>query len=366
MTKSLYEWCVENNRTDILERWDYELNTIDPKSVRYMAKIPMYLKCPEGIHQSSKFLIDSLGKHDSPLECKCCTSFEHWCNINNRQDLLDRWDYELNYFTPLEVGKTSVRRYYFKCPRGIHESSTYKLVNLTKYSYSEAKCKKCNSFAQWGIDNYGDDFLDKYWDYELNKDISPWDIPFRARSTTTIYIKCQYDSNHKSYKTFPDHFVNGCRCPECAREKTESYFQEAIRLYIHSKYNTYLLTHEYDCSIVAYNKESKHYMPYDNDLRINDNIHLMIECHGKQHYEITQYTMLYAKRAGITPEEALNRQKDRDLKKKEYALSFPGYYYLELSYKAVQDESYKSLIDEKVQSILNNTKLLETPEKEAI
>ena len=36
--KSLYDWCVENNRQDILDRWDYELNNCNPKDVLYKSK----------------------------------------------------------------------------------------------------------------------------------------------------------------------------------------------------------------------------------------------------------------------------------------------------------------------------------------
>ena len=191
--------------------------------------------------------------------------------------------------------------------------------------------------------------MELYWDYERNI-VDPWSIPFRARPTTVIYINCQYDESHGSYKTFPDHFVDGARCPTCAKSRSESYLEETVRKYIESNYD-YKLTHEYDCSIVAYNEQSKHYMPFDNDVDIGNGLHLMIECHGKQHYDITQYTMLYAKRANISPEEALCRQQERDKIKKECVLSLSGYYYLELSYKVIKDGSFSSLIDEKIKLI---------------
>lgn len=348
--QSVYDWCIENNRIDILDRWDYELNIANPRDISIYSKEYFYLKCPDGIHDSSRFQIATLAKHNSPLECKHCLSFGHWCVVNNRQDLLNRWDYELNKIDPYDVASKSPKRYYFKCPRGIHESSSYKLVNLTKYSYGMAQCKWCNSFAQWGIDNIDENFLDLYWDYEKNKNIDPWKIPFRARPTTVIYIKCQYDDSHSSYKTYPSHFVEGSRCPKCAVVRTESYLQETVRKYLEDNYE-YGLTHEYDCSIIAYNNETKHYMPYDNDLEISSNIHLIIEVHGKQHYDISQYTRLYAKRAKISNEEALEKQQERDRIKKEYALSHYGYYYLELSYKDIKDESYKTLIDNKINEI---------------
>lgn len=353
MKISLYDWCVQNNRQDILDRFDYDKNQFKPQDVSLYAKIDMYLKCPDGVHDSAVYQVATLGKHNSKLECKYCNSFQHWCIINNRQDLLDRWDYELNSKSPLNTARTSPSKYYFKCPRGLHTSTSYKLVNLTKYSYGEALCTQCNSFAQWGIDNIDKDFLLKYWDYEKNVDINPWLTPYRARPTTVIYMKCQYNIEHGSYKTFPDHFVSGARCPKCARTKTESYFQESVRKYIEGKY-TYPLSHEYKCSIVAYNSQSKHYMPYDNDVQINDS-HLIIETHGKQHYEITQLTRLYAEREGISEVEALRYQQWRDEYKKNYALSFDGYYYLELSYKTIHDGSYKTLIDNKIHEILTLT-----------
>lgn len=349
MKMSVYDWCIRNNRIDILDRWDYSLNTFSPKETSIYSKEYIYLKCENGIHNSSMYQPASLSKHNSKLECKYCNSFQHWCVVNNRQDLLDRWDYELNKTSPENTARTSPSLYYFKCPRGLHDSTPYKLVNLTKYSYGEAKCLTCNSFAQWGIDNISIDFLDKYWDYNKNQNIDPWTISYRARSTTSIYIKCQYDNNHNSYKTFPDHFVSGSRCPECARTKQESYLQEAVRLYLENSY-TYPLFHEYNCSIVAYNDKSKHYMPYDNDVQIGDK-HLIIETHGKQHYEITQLTRLYAEREGISEEESLTYQQWRDVVKKKYALSFDKYYYLELSYKSIKDGSYKKLIDDKILSL---------------
>ena len=351
--KSVFDWCVENNRFDILDRLDYDTNDINPSDISIYSKEYFYLKCPDGLHKSSRYQIATLSKHNSLLECKYCLSFGHWCVINNRQDLLDRWDYDLNSTTPEETARTSPSKYYFKCTRGIHPSSYYKLSNLTKYSYSAAQCTYCNSFAQWGIDNIDKNFLDLYWDYNKNT-VDPWRIPYCARSTTVIYINCQYDESHGSYKTFPSHFVSGSRCSTCAISRSESYLQETVRKYIENNYK-YSLTHEYECSIVPYNYTTKHYMPFDIDF--GNGLHLIIESHGKQHYEITQYTKLYAKRAKISDEEALSLQKERDKMKKDYALLIPGYYYLELSYIAIKDGSYKTLIDNKIQEILNNTKL---------
>ena len=39
-------------------------------------------------------------------------SFEKWCLDNNRQDILDRWDYELNYLKPYDVPSKSSKKYW--------------------------------------------------------------------------------------------------------------------------------------------------------------------------------------------------------------------------------------------------------------
>ena len=156
-------------------------------------------------------------------------SFYDWCIENSRQDLLDRWDYELNKKSPVHVGFTSIEYWYFKCPKGEHESSPYKLVNVTRHVNSSVKCIKCNSFAYWGISNIGADFLDKYWDYSKNKHIDPWELPYG--SGDEIYIFCQEKSYHESYKTCPSHFIGGYRCPYCTGRyihKLDSFGQWGI------------------------------------------------------------------------------------------------------------------------------------------
>ena len=41
-------------------------------------------------------------------------SFQEWCKQNNRQDLMDRWDYELNKYTPDVVACKSGYKIFFK------------------------------------------------------------------------------------------------------------------------------------------------------------------------------------------------------------------------------------------------------------
>ena len=72
-----------------------------------------------------------------------------------------------------------------------------------------------------------------------------------------------------------------------------------------------------------------------------------------QHYDICLFTRLKAKSKNITPEEALQNQKDIDAYKKQEALN-NGYYYLEIPYTAERHDQYQTLIDTKISEILSN------------
>jgi hypothetical protein len=153
------------------------------------------------------------GENLSKSLLKNNNSFELWCIENNRLDYLNNWDYDLNKCKPTEICYSSMKRYWFKCPRGIHKSDLRLINYITNNKNHKYKCKVCNSFAQWCVDNVDKDFFEKYWDYEKNKNIDPWKISYS--SNNKIWIKCQKKKYHGSYKMSCDSFTSGRRCRYC-------------------------------------------------------------------------------------------------------------------------------------------------------
>ena len=154
-------------------------------------------------------------KNTNETKLKNGKSFEKWCVENDRQDILDRWDYDLNDKKPSEITYGTNKKYYFKCPKGLHNSELKNIVSFTSGQVNKLICKACVSFANWGINNIGEDFLDKYWDYEKNA-VDPWIIP--SQHNKKVYIKCQEKDYHESYDIKPNEFVSmNARCPYCNR-----------------------------------------------------------------------------------------------------------------------------------------------------
>lgn len=304
----------------------------------------------------------------------------------------------------------------------LHNSELKNISDFVNGHEGSITCNACNSFAQWGIDNICKDFLEKYWDWEKNKNINPWKIT-KSCANPYVYLKCQEIDYHKSYKITCHKFVDNrrcpycnprknkvhvldslgtlfpevlkiwsdknkkspyeyslnsgkyvwwkCsegkhedyyrsihssnsykfRCPECINEKNESLLQEKVRLYLNEL--GYIILHENNCTLKCINPITKYPLHYDNEVKLN-NKPLLIEVNGIQHYKITGFHTLASIKNNSTPEQELKYQKEKDKYKKEYAL-LHGYEFLTIPYYTDdKDETWKNLINNKINIILNN------------
>ena len=71
-------------------------------------------------------------------------SFEQWCMENNKKDVLNRWDYELNNCNPNEIFCSSNKKYYFKCSEGLHKSE---LKYVNNFIHGHEGSLFCNSIS---------------------------------------------------------------------------------------------------------------------------------------------------------------------------------------------------------------------------
>jgi hypothetical protein len=357
-------------------------------------------------------------KKENGIKSKCYKeydSFEDWCLENNREDWIELWDYTANNgITPRDVGYSANKKYYFKCPKGIHKSENVSIGQITKSG--NLNCRQCNSFAQYLINTYGENALDLYWSNENT--VSPWDFGFGSH--IPIKIKCQ-DKLHHIYDTMPNRFKEGkrcsycdpfashkvhildslgtlypdvfelwsdknmktpyeytpfskeevwwkCpngkhedyyrdigatqrfeyRCAKCTDERDESFLEEKVRLYL-AELN-YQTLQEYKSNLKCVNPKTNYPLPYDNEVI---ELKLIIEVNGKHHYEIVNWNRITAKQKNTTPEYQLHMQQVRDRYKRMWAKK-QGYDFLEVPYWLEDNDEYKTLIDNKIKEIQNS------------
>lgn len=73
------------------------------------------------------------------------------------------------------------------------------------------------SFAEWGINNLDENFLDKYWDWDKNE-LNPYEISYGSHKR--VWIKCRNKDYHNSYEIECKGFTRANRrCPYCANKK---------------------------------------------------------------------------------------------------------------------------------------------------
>lgn len=357
--KSFEDWCIENDRKDLLDLWDYDLNTKAPDQVSCCTADAYYFKCGIGRHESSLHKIHCVArKSQNKKMCVKCNSFAQHAIDKFGDDVLDLyWDYDKNTVDPWEISHASKCDIWIKC-LDVDYHGSY-LIRPVLF-LNGVGCPYCHknrihprdSFAYYYIQKYGEDFLQLYWDYEKNT-VDPWEIA--PQSNVYIYLKCDI---HGSYKIYTSNFYkHGTLCGECSRERDKSKLQEKVENYIRFNYH-FDITHEYNCSIIARSPKTNRWLPYDNDIVVDSKTHLIIEVMGDQHYYVKSgFIRRQAKKYNVAPEAVLSDLQWRDEYKKQYAIS-QGYHYLAIPYWTEDDESYKTLIDQKIQSILNNTKLM--------
>ena len=95
-------------------------------------------------------------KNSKETKLKQSKSFYDWCKDNNKEHILDRWDYEKNKCSPKEISYgSSSKKYYFKCDKHPeHESELKSVDHFTSGQEAALDCKQCNSIAQYILDNF--------------------------------------------------------------------------------------------------------------------------------------------------------------------------------------------------------------------
>lgn len=148
------------------------------------------------------------------LDVRVTKTFYDWCMENNRMDLNDRFDEEKNACTTKDIGYQSNLKFWFKCPKGLHESEQTSMYVVTRNVNNKLACHKCNSLAQFIIDKFGEDYLWKRWrnDNELN----PWNISHGSR-VISVKLQCAEKEYHQ-YEQIANSFSSGSGCPYCAKK----------------------------------------------------------------------------------------------------------------------------------------------------
>ena len=220
MRLSLKDWCIENNKEELLSEWDYDKNgELTPEQCGSASGKKVWWKCEKG--HSWEAIISNRTKRNQG--CPYCSGHRVLSGINDLAtlypSLIREWDFEKNTeFLPSEVAPQSDKFVWWICDKG-HSWKT-QIKHRTK---RETGCPVCaNKVVLAGYNDLATTHpsLIEEWDYEKNVDISPTQVTFG--SDKIVWWKCE--KGH-SWQVRIGEKVKGNQCPYCSKKK---YIKETL------------------------------------------------------------------------------------------------------------------------------------------
>lgn len=241
-SQSFYDWCVENDRKDFLDRWDYEKNNKMPEDISYCSRESFYFLCPERKHKSSKYALVNVttDRTKNKLRCRYCLSFaQRLIDVRGENALELYWDYDRNTEDPWKIeGSSKVNGVWLKCVDTDYHGSYYVIRDHAIYGggcpyCSHVKIHPKDSFGQYLINTYGESNFKKIWNFEKN-DVDPFTIAPSTRSKK-VWLNCTETDYHPPSLLYPNDVNNhGVYCSYCSKHPNLICKEDSLG-YLHPK-----------------------------------------------------------------------------------------------------------------------------------
>lgn len=180
--KSFHKWCIDNDRHDVLDKWDYTLNKLNPEEINFSTKEKYWFKCPNGIHTSELKSINTFTSGAANIICKGCNSIGQWLTEQYGNDSVYNYWSNKNTEDPFTVSRGSGKNVWIKCPNCGNE----KLISVNTFRKSGLGCNKCSD----GIP-YSEKFMFSFLN-QLN-------INFITQLSKTTFEWCSQNDNEFRY-----------------------------------------------------------------------------------------------------------------------------------------------------------------------
>ena len=275
--KGYNDLCTTN--PELVKEWNYSKNIKGPDEFSKGSNVKVWWKCEYGHEWEAQINHRSRGRGCPICSChkivKGVNDFKTWCIENNKQYLLEEWNYNKNKKNPEDYPKGSEEKVWWVCKKG-HEWKA-RIGNRVALGRNCPICS--NQKVLKGVN----DFASKYpklleeWDYDKNS-IKPDEIS-QESSKYKIWWKCK--SGHSWEATIRRRAVEGTGCPYCFSERQTSFSEQAIYYYINKVFsdaiNSYDIGKQFELDVfipsillgIEYDGSAWH-QDIDKDIRKNE------------------------------------------------------------------------------------------------
>lgn len=220
MSKSLYDYCIENDRTELLAQWDEEKNGgLTPETIAPSSNKKVWWRCGKGHVWQAQ-----ISDRNKGTGCPICSHKKIMVGENDlattHPEIARQWNYEKNGdLTPQDVFGGSVKKVWWVCDRG-HEYFSA-IFSRT----SGCGCPVCSGQSVVpGENDLASMFpeIAAQWHSTKNGAITPENVtPF---SNKKVWWQCEL--GHEYLATIPSRTKLNSGCPYCAGKKVLAGFND--------------------------------------------------------------------------------------------------------------------------------------------
>lgn len=302
--KVCHDNCLATTHPHLLKEWDYNKNKLFPEDITYGSTEMAHWICSKGhcwINSPNSRTNQSSG-------CPYCSNKKvnkDNCLSTTHPELAKEWNYNKNKIKPTDMTAGSGKSVWWKC-KVKHEwkalVASRKRGDGCPYCSNQKVCKdNCLAVTH--------PKLAKEWDYDKNK-IKPEEITFG--SNKKIWWKCK--KGHE-WESTPNNRSLQKKCPKCYKSRGEGIICSILNelKILNKREYKFKKLGNYKFDFALFKKYKK--KPW-----------AVIEYHGKQHYEVVNFSKNKQKNI-----EKFTRTKNNDKIKKRYCID-NDINYLEIPY----------------------------------
>ena len=221
---TLYEWCIEQNKKEMLDEWDNDKNTMTPRDITYGSTKNVYWKCSKG---HSWYVSPNKRTSKGGSSCPVCLNKKVHTGYNDlltlRPDIVAEWDYEKNSISPNDVTEHSNKSVYWLCSKG----HSYKAKINDRTKNKGTGCPVCaNQRVLSGYNDLETLYPELAKEYNRDNILSAYQIYGRSKHK----VKWTCRKGHEYEATIIDR-VAGNGCPYCAGRKVLYGFNDLETLF---------------------------------------------------------------------------------------------------------------------------------------
>ena len=215
ITKSFYDWCVENQRMDLNDRFDETKNMCSSKDVSYRSNKKWWFKCAKGLHDSEQHVMCVVTlSADVKLKCHKCNSIAQVIIDKFGEDYLWVHWHPSNTVNPWDVAYGHSRlKIVVQCTE-----KDYHVYEQTPQSFGRGiGCPYCNGKRVHPNDSLAALYPDimNRWSDKNNK--TPFE--YAVQSNKKVWLKCPTGKHNDYLQALNMAFKCEYRCYECYKDE---------------------------------------------------------------------------------------------------------------------------------------------------